>query len=283
MANTKQPPMVSGLREIAGGYRAILCDIWGVLHDGISAFPAAVAALTEFRAGGGKVTLISNAPRPRGAVITQLDVLGVPRDAYDDLITSGEVARAILASRDGTRVHHVGPDRDLPIYDGLSVKLVGEDECELISCTGLVDDTLETPDDYMESIGRWRVRDLPMLCANPDIVVERGDTLVWCAGAIAERYMAAGGRATIVGKPYAAIYQAAIAACAGMGPILAVGDGVETDVRGAVSNGIDVVFVTGGIHAAEFGARDTPDLPAIHAFLAKAGLGARALMVRLAP
>jgi HAD superfamily hydrolase (TIGR01459 family) len=135
----------------------------------------------------------------------------------------------------------------------------------------------------MESIARWRTRDLPMLCANPDIVVERGDALVWCAGAIAERYRQAGGKATVVGKPHPAIYDAAIAAFDGKSPILALGDGMETDVRGAVAKGIDVVFVTGGIHAGEFGVRETPDVTAVHAMLAKAGLGARALMVRLTP
>jgi HAD superfamily hydrolase (TIGR01459 family) len=283
MANTERPRFVAGLRAIAGDYRALLCDVWGVLHDGVRSFPAAIAALTEFRAAGGKVALISNAPRPGSAVMAQLDRFGIPRTAYDDVITSGEVARSMLAERNGIRVHHVGPDRDLPLYDGLSMQLVDEDHCELICCTGLVDDVTETPDDYAASIRRWRARDLPMLCANPDLVVERGDRLVWCAGAIAERYRAAGGETTVVGKPYPAIYESALAALDGTVPVLAVGDGIETDVRGAVGAGVDVVFVTAGIHAAEFGGRDTPDLSAVHAYLAKAGLGARALMVRLVP
>ncbi len=283
MANTERPPLMAGLRALAADYRAILCDIWGVIHDGVRAFPAATTALTEFRAGGGKVTLITNAPRPRAAVVTQLDHLGVPRSAYDAIVSSGEVARGMLANAGSAKVHHVGPDRDLSIYEGLLLTLTSEEQCDLICCTGLVDDTVETPDDYVESIRRWRARELPMLCANPDIVVERGDQLVWCAGAIAERYREAGGNPTVVGKPYAAIYEAAIRSFAGQGPILAVGDGINTDVRGAFSQGIDVVFVTGGIHAAEFGDRERPDVKAVHAFLAEAGVGARALMARLVP
>jgi HAD superfamily hydrolase (TIGR01459 family) len=248
----------------------------------VRAFPAATAALAAFRRGGGTVVLISNAPRPHPAVIAQLDRLGVPPDAYDHVVTSGDVARSILAKRNGAKILHVGPDRDLPLYDGLSLRLVGEDECEIISCTGLVDDVTETPDDYAASIRRWRARDLPLLCANPDIVVERGDQLVWCAGAIAERYRAAGGATTVVGKPHREIYEAALATIGDVRPVLAIGDGLETDVRGAVGAGIDVVFVTGGIHAAEFGGRAAPELARVHAYLAKAGLPARAIMARLA-
>jgi HAD superfamily hydrolase (TIGR01459 family) len=283
MANIERPPLIAGLSAIAGDYRALLCDVWGVVHDGIRPFPAAADALTAFRAGGGRVVLISNAPRPNPAVMSQLDRLGVPRAAYDQVVTSGDVARSLLAQRNDARVLHVGPDRDLPLYDGLSVRLVGEADCDLISCTGLVDDVTETPESYAPHIRRWRERRLPLLCANPDIVVERGDRLVWCAGAIAERYRLAGGATTVVGKPYPEIYGAARAALGNAGPVLAIGDGLDTDVRGAVAAGMDVVFVTGGIHAGEFGERAAPDLAQVHAYLAKAGLPARAVMVRLAP
>jgi HAD superfamily hydrolase (TIGR01459 family) len=282
MANIPRPPPVAGLGALAGDYRALLCDVWGVVHNGVRAFPAATDALVRFRAAGGKVVLLTNAPVPKSAVAARIAPLGVPEAAYDDIVTSGEVARAILAERGDARVLHVGPDRDLPLYDGLTVRLVAEAECELISCTGLFNDVVETPDDYATRIGRWRARNLPMVCANPDRVVERGDRLVWCAGAIADRYRAAGGPVTVVGKPHPAIYVQALALLDGTGPVLALGDGVETDVRGAVAAGLDVVFVTGGIHAAEFGARGTPDLAAVHAQLAKAGLGARAVMTRLA-
>ena len=282
MANTGRPPLVAGLGALAGEYRALLCDVWGVIHDGLLAFPAATAALARYRAAGGMVVLLTNAPRPKGAVMEQLDRLGVPRAAYDDIISSGEVARSLLATRGGVKVHHVGPERDLPLYDDLDVRLVGEEECELISCTGLVDDRSETPDDYLGSIARWRSRHLPMLCANPDIVVARGKDLVWCAGALAERYREAGGETMVVGKPHAAIYALAEARIGSGIRMLAIGDGVDTDVRGAVQAGIDVVFVTDGIHAAAFGPHDRPDIAAVHAFLDEAGLGAHALMVRLA-
>jgi HAD superfamily hydrolase (TIGR01459 family) len=269
------------LDELAGLYPALLCDVWGVIHDGLKAFAWATEALTAYRAGGGRVTLITNAPRPRDAVLAQLDRLGVPRAAFDALVTSGEVARGLLAARKGAKVLHIGPDRDLPIYAGLPVSLVAEDEAELISCTGLFDDEAETPDDYRARMERWRARRLPMLCANPDLVVERGDRLVWCAGALAERYRQAGGETTVVGKPHPAIYRAALADLGDPARVLAIGDGIDTDVRGAVAAGLDVAFVTGGIHAARFGPRDAPDLAAVHAFLAEAGLPARAVMTRL--
>jgi HAD superfamily hydrolase (TIGR01459 family) len=282
MANTPRPPLVAGLDELAGHYPAILCDVWGVIHDGLKAFAWACEALIAYRAGGGRVVLITNAPRPRAAVLTQLDRLGVPRDAFDALVTSGEVARELLAARPGAKVLHIGPERDLSIYDGLPIALTGEAEAELISCTGLFDDTTETPDDYREQMDRWRASGLPMLCANPDMVVERGDRLVWCAGALAERYRQAGGKTTVVGKPHPAIYRAALAGLGDRSPVLAIGDGIDTDVRGAVAAGLDVAFVTGGIHAAQFGPRDAPDVPAVHAFLAEAGLTAAVLMTRLA-
>lgn len=288
MANIANPPLVGGLADIAPLYRALLCDVWGVVHDGTRAHHPACEALTRFRDGGGRVILITNAPRPKSAVIEMLERLAVPRSAYDDVITSGDAARAVLAARPGVRIYHVGPDRDLPIYFGLKVEFADEDDCELISCTGLFDDEKETPDDYLESFERWQARGVPMLCLNPDIVVERGDRLVWCAGALAERYRERNGETIIVGKPYAPIYQAALDGLGGLAgrpvdraSVLAVGDGIDTDIRGAVGQGIDVAFITGGIHAAVFGDRDRPDLAAVHAFLATAGLGARALLTRL--
>jgi len=201
---------------------------------------------------------------------------------------SGETAREVLAANGASKVLHVGPQRDLPLYDDLPLVLTGEDDCELVSCTGLFDDETETPEDYRPSFARWLARGLPLLCANPDVVVERGDRLIWCAGALAERYRELGGETIVVGKPHAPIYRLAldrIAAIAGgsvaTSSVLAIGDGLETDVRGAVAQGIDVVFVTGGIHADAFGDRDAPDIAAVHAFLSSAGLGACGLLRRL--
>ncbi len=289
MANTLNPPFVSGLADLAPVYRALLCDVWGVLHDGVSAHLRTSEALTRYRDGGGRVVLITNAPRPKASVIDMLDRMGVPQSAYDAVVTSGDTARAVLAARPGVRIYHVGPERDLPIYFGLKVEFADEEECELVSCTGLFDDEKETPDDYADSFDRWKARGVPMLCLNPDIVVERGGRLVWCAGALAERYRERNGETIIVGKPYAPIYEAALAELAAIAgsvvdkeTVLAVGDGIDTDIRGAVGQGIDALFITGGIHAEVFGSRDEPDVAAVHAFLATAGLGARALLTRLA-
>ncbi len=288
MKNTATPAMVSGLAELAPTYRALLCDIWGVVHDGASAHAPAGEALVRYRREGGKVVLITNAPRPKADVVEQLDRLGVPRAAYDDIVTSGESARHVLATRPGIRIYHVGPERDLPIYFGLQLEFGEEDDCEMISCTGLFDDESETPDDYLDAMSEWQERGVPMLCVNPDIVVERGSRLVWCAGALAERYREMNGQTIVVGKPYAPIYETALARLQQLvgkpverSSVLAVGDGIDTDVRGAVGQGIDVLFTTGGIHAAVFGPKDAPDLAKVHAFLATAGLGARALVTQL--
>ena len=206
MTNVANPPLISGLSDLASRYDSLISDIWGVVHNGSVAHAAAGDALIRFRAAGGRVVLVTNAPRPSGVVEDMLRRMGVPRGAYDSVVTSGDTARVVLAERPGGRIYHVGPERDLPIYDGLDIRLAGEEDCDLISCTGLFDDENETPDDYAESLERWEARGLPMLCINPDIVVERGDRLIWCAGAIAERYRERGGQTIIVGKPYAPIY-----------------------------------------------------------------------------
>lgn len=286
--NSANPALVASLADLAPAYRALLCDVWGVVHDGAKAHPAATDALIRFRDGGGRVVLITNAPRPQADVIEQLDRLGVPRAAYDEVITSGDAARHVLAARPGVKLYHVGPERDLPIYFGLPVEFADEDDCELVSCTGLFDDDNETPDNYNDSFAAWQKRGVPMLCVNPDIVVERGDRLVWCAGALAERFREGGGETIIVGKPYAPIYETALSRLAAIvgsavpkTSVLAIGDGIDTDIRGAFGQQIDVVFVTGGIHAGMFGPREAPDLGKVHAFLGTAGLGARALMTRL--
>jgi HAD superfamily hydrolase (TIGR01459 family) len=288
MPNTPRPAATSGLSELAPLYRHILCDVWGVVHDGVSAFPAAGEALARFRRGGGRVLLITNAPRPKKIVLQQLDRLGVDRAAYDDVLTSGEASRGFLAARPGIKVLHVGAERDLPLFDGLDVVLSEAPDAELIACTGLFDDETETPEDYDERLAEWNALELPMLCVNPDLVVERGPKLVWCAGAIAARYAAIGGETIVIGKPHAPIYATALKRLSDLagGPVersavLAIGDGVETDVRGAVQSEIDVLFVAGGIHAELFGERGRPAAEAIGSFLAESGLGARAFIPRL--
>lgn len=267
---------VAGLKELAGDYDSLLCDVWGVLHNGVAAFPPAIDALRRFRETHGPVGLITNAPRPSDSIRPQLRGLGVPDDAYDVLVTSGDVTRMVIAERPGVRLLHIGADRDLPFYEGLDAAFVSEADAELVSCTGLVDDTTETPDDYRPLFERLVARRLVMTCANPDIVVERGDQLVYCAGALARLYAEMGGEAILVGKPHAPIYDAAKRQIAELGGqrMLAVGDGLPTDIRGAVDNGIPVLFVTGGIHAADFGPPSDPDGARVAARLSAEGLQA---------
>ena len=271
---------VHGLAELAESYDSVLCDVWGVLHNGVAGFPGAVEALTRFRAADGRVVLVTNAPRPAAPIRVQLRALGVPDDAYDAIVTSGDVTRSVVAERPGVALFHLGPDRDLPFYEGLDVRFVEEAEAELVSCTGLVNDDVETAEDYRPMLTRMAARRLPMVCANPDLVVERGDRLVPCAGALASLYGEIGGEAILVGKPHAPIYRAARDLLAEFGATrtLAIGDGLPTDIRGACDNGFDVLFVTGGIHAADFGPADRPDPERVEARLRAEGLSAVAFL-----
>jgi len=274
---------------LASGYDVVLCDVWGVVHNGVAATPEACDALARFRRGGGTVVLITNAPRP-GEVVARLtlDRLGVPRAAYDGIVSSGDVTHALIAARAGQRVFHVGPKRDLPIFEGLDAPVAPLESADYVVCSGLIDDTVETPQDYHELIERMRARALPMICANPDVVVERGDTLVYCAGAIADLYHAAGGEVIYAGKPYRPIYEQALAiAQAARGGevehhrVLAIGDSVRTDLKGAAAFGVDCLFVTAGIHAEELGNREEPDDAALSKIFAAAGLFPKAVMPRL--
>ena len=283
------PPLVPGLSALATDYDALVCDVWGVLHNGLAAHPTACAALVEYRRQGGRVVLLTNAPRPSGPIHQQLASLGVPREAYDDLVTSGDVTRATLMARPERRIAHVGPERDLPIYADLPHSLVGDAEAEIVVCSGLVDDLTETPDDYRARLSAMAERGLAMLCANPDLIVERGEDKVWCAGALAKLYAEDfGGEVTLIGKPHAPVYaevRRRIAALLGRPAddrrLLAIGDGLPTDIRGAVAQGLDVLFVTGGIHAADFGSVEAPDPAIVAARLAAEGLAATAMLPRL--
>ena len=287
---TPTPPLVPGLSALAADYDALLCDVWGVIHNGVAAFPDACRALVEYRRGGGKVLLLTNAPRPSAPIHEQLAKLGVPREAYDDLLTSGDVTREMLHARSERRVAHIGPDRDLPLYEGLPQVLVGYDEAEVVVVTGLTDDTRETPEDYRARLTSLAARRVPMVCANPDLVVERGTQRVWCAGAVAKFYVEAfGGEAVLIGKPYAPVYEEArlrIAQITGARfrseRVLAVGDGLNTDIRGAFGQGLDVLFVTGGIHSADFGPLGAPDPARVSARLMDEGLAVTAMVPRLA-
>lgn len=283
------PPFIDRFAPLADDYDALLCDVWGVVHNGIAATPEATGALQRFREAGGTVVLISNAPRPGAGVIEVLDRLGVPRSAYDRVVTSGDVARELVAAKPGTAIHHIGPERDRPIFSALDIELVPLDRADYVVCTGLFDDDIETPEDYRGTLQQMQGRELLLLCANPDLVVERGDRLVYCAGAIAELYHELGGKVVYTGKPHSPIYDQALAAVAAVrgalpprAQVLAIGDSVRTDVKGASAAGLDCLFITAGIHAEELGDRNHPDLARLDLIFAQAGVAPRAVMRRLA-
>jgi HAD superfamily hydrolase (TIGR01459 family) len=282
------PPLTPHFSTLAAAYDVVLCDVWGVVHNSLVASADACTALTRFRQQGGTVVLITNAPRPAAVVMTTLDELAVPRAAYDAIVSSGDVTRAVIAARAGQRVFHVGPPRDVPMFEGLDAPLAPIESADYVVCSGLFDDTTETPQDYVALIAAMRERDLAMVCANPDIVVERGEQLVYCAGAIADLYAAGGGSVLYAGKPYRPIYQQALAAARAVrgcdtepARLLAIGDSVRTDLKGATAFGIDCLFVTDGIHAEELGGRDRPNAAALDDIFAAAGLSPKAVTQRL--
>ena len=257
--------------SLAHDYDAVLSDVWGVIHNGVASFPAACAALARFRERGGSVVLISNAPRPGNQVIRLLDHLHVPRSAYDGIMTSGDVTRAVVEQRAGENVFLIGPERDHTIFTGLDAPFSTVEAAKYVVCTGLFDDEVETPDDYRDLLAQLRARDLFMVCANPDVVVERGDRLIYCAGALADVYAELGGKVYYAGKPHRSLYDLALAETAKVRKarslsadvpltrVLAIGDSVRTDLKGAHDLGVDCLFVTAGIHAEELGHRDDPD------------------------
>jgi HAD superfamily hydrolase (TIGR01459 family) len=248
-------PLLGSIGELGKDYAAWLVDIWGVMHNGVRAFPAAVDATRRFREQGGVVVLLSNSPRPSEGLQRQLRSLGVVDQSYDATVSSGDLTRHELAKHKGARVFHLGPERDLPIFEGLDVTRVDARDAELIVCTGLFEDETETPEDYAGLLQELAARKLTMLCANPDHLVERGHRLVYCAGALAQLYAEDGGEVIYAGKPYAPIYELAaetIAERAGRSvsrsEILAIGDGIHTDMAGAADFGLDAVFVASGLH-----------------------------------
>ncbi|MDP4003944.1 TIGR01459 family HAD-type hydrolase [Methylobacterium sp. NEAU K] len=257
-------PTLDGLAQVADRYDLLLCDVWGVLHDGQKAHGAAGEALIRFRGLPGerprRVVLVSNAPRPGDGVGRILDRFGVPREAYDAILTSGDLTRALIAARPGARIRHLGPERDLGIFHDLDLSLVPEAEADLIVCTGLFDDRSETADDYRDELARLAARGLTLICANPDLVVESGNRLIPCAGLIAAAYAEIGGAVVYAGKPHRPVYEAALAKGADLsgGPVdpsrvMAIGDAIRTDIAGASGFGIASLLVARGIHAEELG------------------------------
>jgi len=248
-------PLIHSIAPLASGTTAWLVDIWGVIHNGVKPFMHACTACTRYREEGGIVVLVSNSPRLNDSVAAQLDGIGVPRSSWDAIVTSGDVARTLIERYSGRPILHVGPERDLATLAGLHLKRVGARDAEAIVCTGLFDDERETPDDYAAMLQQCVARGLPMICANPDVMVERGGRIIYCAGAIARAYEALGGKVEYAGKPYAPIYaltfvtlESLKAGSADKAKLLAIGDGIGTDIAGADTAGVRSVFVASGVH-----------------------------------
>jgi HAD superfamily hydrolase (TIGR01459 family) len=257
---------VEQLRGLVDGVEVILSDIWGVVHNGLESFPEACEALHTYRRTGGTVILITNAPRPADSVQRQLRKLGVADETYDAIVSSGDLTRHFVADHPGKKMFWIGPERDSSIYRGLDAAMAPLEQADYIVCTGLFDDETESAEDYRAMMLQAREHRLPLVCANPDIVVERGDRLIYCAGAIAELYRELGGEVIFYGKPHRPIYERAMALAAerrgrptSLDRVLAIGDSVRTDLTGALGFGIDCLFLTRGIHSEEFEGIDQLD------------------------
>lgn len=251
------PHFLHRLSAIADRFDALLCDAWGVIHNGVSLFDGVEEALVAFRRNRGPVIILTNAPRPSSIIPAQLDRIGLPREAYDAVVTSGDATRAAIEAFLPRAVYKLGPDKDETLYAGLDVSFAPMERAGFIVCTGLVDDSRETPADYASLLAKAAALKLPMVCANPDIVVRWGDRLIYCAGALAEAYAKLGGEVVYGGKPHAPIYDLACARLEKFAGkpldrrrILAIGDGVMTDIAGADRNGFSSLFVAsgGGVH-----------------------------------
>lgn len=269
MADIAILPSIAPLAVTADAW---ISDIWGVLHNGRRAFPGAGAACARFRAEGGTVVLVTNAPYSAAEIAAMLDRLGVPRQAWDAIVSSGEVTRDLIRPWTGRPIYHLGPDRYLSVFEGLDVDFADADTGDVVVCSGLLNDDTETPADYADLLARLRDRDLELICVNPDIVVERGERIVYCAGAIAEAYEKLGGRVAYAGKPHPPIYDRARrtidevrGAPVGADRILAIGDSVRTDMRGAAGAGVRSIFIASALHVGHGGALDAAALGALFA------------------
>jgi HAD superfamily hydrolase (TIGR01459 family) len=248
------PRLISGLSEIAPDHDALICDVWGVVHDGSRHHPAAADALYRFKEKHGPVVLLTNAPRVPAEVAAQCSSYGLPPDCYNAIVSSGGAAREELARRSATRtlpLHYIGPDRDLPMIEGLDIRRTDIADADVSLAIGLRDDMTETVADYADELAAMKARGLTMLCANPDLVVHRGARLVYCAGSLAKHYEALGGQVIYYGKPHLPVYQAALAAAGNPKRPLAVGDGLLTDIKGANAAGLEVLFIADGVHGEE--------------------------------
>ncbi len=276
------------LSSLAPHYGVLLCDVWGVVHNGVAPYPQACDALKHARNGGATVVLITNSPRPSEQVARQMERLKVPPGTYDAIVSSGDVTRQEIRSRPGKSFFHLGPERDSSIFSAVEQRFAPLENADYVICTGLLNDEVETPDDYRAQLDAMLKRKLLMVCGNPDVVVERGDKMIYCAGAIADLYKTMGGEVIYAGKPYRPIYDLALAQAEKVrgkktppNRVLAIGDSIRTDLTGAHAVGADFLFVTSGIHAEQFGGRERPDAKALEAAFAEAGASPKAVMRQL--
>jgi HAD superfamily hydrolase (TIGR01459 family) len=274
--------IISALADIAEHYDAVFCDLWGCLHNGVRAFPDAVEALRGFRAGGGTVVLLTNAPRSRHEVAKQLVRFAVPDDCWDTIATSGDSARlAMFQGAVGRKVYFIGQPHDHAFFeplnligDAVDIEQVPLKEAEGIVCTGPFD-PMADPETYRADFLYAKQMGMKFLCANPDIVVDRGEVREWCAGALAKLYAQMGGETLYFGKPHPGVYDLARRRLVETGQsvpdsrVLAIGDGVLTDIKGAAGEDIDALFITGGLAAGETKTIQDPEPAALKAFLEK--------------
>ncbi|WBU59161.1 TIGR01459 family HAD-type hydrolase [Paracoccus albus] len=284
--------IIQSLSEISTDYDVLFCDLWGCVHNGIRAYPSAVQALQAFRRGGGQVCLMTNAPRPAAQVEASFDRLGIPADAWDEIVTSGDAAQdALFAGAVGRRVWHIGPEKDDAFFDppaqwadAQPIERVSLEDAEGIVCTGPFDEENETPEDYRGQFMLAREKGLKLLCANPDIVVDLGDRRIYCAGALAEFYQQLGGESLYFGKPHPPIYDLArrLLNLREAARVLVIGDGIRTDIAGAVGERLDSIFITGGLAAEELGEDvENPDQALLTDWLSNAQLTPTFAMGRL--
>lgn len=268
---------LDNLTDLDDKYDVILSDVWGVLHNGVSAYKEAATALAGMREAGKTVILITNSPRRKQGVVAQLETLGITSDSYDEVVTSGELTRRLI-EKAPKKVFFLGPDRDLQLLDGLDVERVDKDATEAIVCTGFFDDEVEKPEDYQDILTEFVAKNLPFICANPDLIVERGERMIPCAGAIAAYYKKLGGEVFVAGKPHSPMYQTALEVAKNLrgdvdpSRVIAIGDGMPTDVRGAVNYGLDLIFVAHGIHINQYADGVSIDDFRLAGFLAKEGV-----------
>jgi len=272
--------IISNLAEISDRYDALLVDLWGCVHNGIKAFPDAVTALRAYRARGGTVVLLTNSPRTRGRLVRQLDGFEVPPDCWDTIATSGDSARsAMFRGAVGENVYYIGLDHDLKFFDPLklietpvTITRVPLEDAEGIVCIGPFD-PMADPDVMRPQFLYAKQKGMKLLCVNPDIVVDRGETREWCAGALARLYTEMGGTSLYFGKPHPPIYDLARRRLSELGKlpdtarILAIGDGAHTDIPGAMGEDIDSLFISGGLAAQETKTDVDPDPEALAAYL----------------